>query len=157
MGQGTVVSIHIAATAREFPRSVSEVRAVAGMGLEGDRYFSRQGTFSPQAEPAREVTLIEREALEALQRESNLGLAPGTARRNLTTRGVALNHLVNREFRVGEVVLRGLRLCEPCSHLEGLTQPGAKAGLIHRGGLRAQIIQGGIIRVGDIVEEIHSL
>ena len=83
--------------------------------------------------------------------ESELLLQPGQARRNLVTRGVPLNHLVGREFQVGEVVFRGIRLCEPCGHLESLTIKGVKDGLCHRGGLRAQIVRGGIIRAGDII------
>jgi len=84
-----------------------------------------------------------------MARDNELAIAPGEARRNVITRGTPLNHLVGREFVVGSVRLRGIRLCEPCSHLEGLTRRGVLAGLIHRGGLRAQILVGGEIRVGD--------
>ena len=102
---------------------------------------------------SREVTLIEIEAIEALEREKNIAIAPGAARRNVVTRGVPLNHLVGREFQVGSVRLRGTRLCEPCAYLEGLTQKGVLAGLIHRGGLRAEIVTAGTIRVEDIITE----
>jgi len=149
--RGGVVSIHLAREAAEPMFSVSEVRAVAGKGLEGDRYFKRAGTYSHNSKPGREVTLIEAEAIEALRRDLDLGLEPGDARRNIVTRGVPLNHLVGQRIRVGEVVLEGVRLCEPCSHLEGLTKSGVLVGLVHRGGLRAQIVSGGIIRVGDTV------
>jgi MOSC domain-containing protein YiiM len=98
------------------------------------------------------VTLIEVEALEALQRDYGVELQPSESRRNIVTRGVALNHLIGREFSVGDVRLRGLELCEPCGHLEGLTRPGVKQGLIHRGGLRAQILSEGVINVGDRIE-----
>jgi MOSC domain-containing protein YiiM len=125
-----------------------------GKGLEGDRYFHGRGTWSPTPGTGRHITLIESEALEALKRESGMDLAPGASRRNLVTRGVPLNHLVNRNFRVGQVVLRGMRLCEPCKHLEELSQPGVNSALLHRGGLRAEVIQEGIIRVGDSVEEV---
>ena len=102
----------------------------------------------------REVTLIEDEALEALFDEAGLELAPGASRRNIVTRGVPLNHLVNREFCVGAVRLRGMRLCEPCLHLEHLTQmTGARRALVHRGGLRAEIVTEGVIRAGDAVHE----
>jgi MOSC domain-containing protein YiiM len=124
---------------------VKEVRAVAGKGLEGDRYFAH-------AKPDSQVTLIEAEAVEALTHESGVELKPGDARRNIVTRGVALNHLVEREFRVGEVTLRGIRLCEPCAHLAGLTAQKVLPGLVHRGGLRAQILNDGVIRAGDIIQ-----
>ena len=102
------------------------------------------------------MTLIEVEAIEALGREYQIALESSLARRNIVTRGVALNHLVEREFRVGAVLLRGTRLCEPCMHLEKLSQPGAMRGLIHRGGLRAEILTGGTIRVGDEVVVVES-
>lgn len=153
MGQGTVISIHLAATAAGAMVSVQEVRAVAGKGLEGDRYCKQIGTYSDRPGPAREVTLIEIESIEALKREDGIALDPGASRRNIVTRAAPLNHLVGREFRVGEVTLLGIRLCEPCAHLEGLSQPGVLRGLIHRGGLRAQILTEGMIRVGDTVQE----
>ena len=158
MWNGVVVSLHIAPVASEPPVSVNEVRAVPGRGLEGDRYFKRTGTYSDKpgpggAAPAREVTLIEIEAIEALDREAGIKLDPGDSRRNIVTRGVPLNHLVGREFHVGEVRLRGIRLCEPCAHLEQLTHPGVLRGLVHRAGLRAQILTAGAIRIGDPIEE----
>ena len=131
--------------------SLEKARAVPGKGLEGDRYFHATGTYSGQPGPGREVTFIEIEAIEALQRESGISLAPEMARRNVVTRGIALNHLVGREFRVGEARLRGLRLCEPCTHLEGLSGQGLKAALHHRGGLRADILTGGTIHVGNTI------
>src|SRR2546427_3790531 len=146
---GEVVSIHIAPKAEDPMRSVRTVRAVAGKGLEGDRYFRASGTYSDRPGPAREITLIESEAVAAMARDNELAISPGDARRNVVTRGVPLNHLVGQEFLVGDVRLRGIRLGEPCSHLGGLTRPGVLAGLIHPGGLRAQILVGGEIRVGD--------
>jgi len=145
---GVVVALHVAASAAAPMRSLSEVRAVAG-GLEGDRYWSGLGTYSNDPGTGRHVTLIEIEALEALQRDYGVELVPAQCRRNIVTRDAALNHLVGREFRVGEVVLRGMRLCEPCSHLEKLTRQGVLRGLVHRGGLRAEVVSGGRIRVGD--------
>lgn len=133
--------------------SVEQVRAVAGQGLEGDRYFTQTGTYSKKPRPDREVTLIEIEAIEALKRDHGIELDPGASRRNIVTRGVPLNHLVGRKFRVGQATLLGQRLCEPCAHLEGLSTKGVMRGLIHRGGLRAQILTGGTIRVGDPVHE----
>jgi MOSC domain-containing protein YiiM len=154
MWKGTLISIHIAPEATVPLLSVMEARAVAGKGLEGDRYFTGHGTWSTHPGAGREVTLIESEAIEALEHESNIKVAPAESRRNLVTRGVPLNHLVGREFRVGEVRLRGIRLCEPCKHLEGLTKPGAKEALMHRGGLRTEIVREGMLRVGDPIEEV---
>src|SRR5438105_12559021 len=100
--------------------SVEAVRAVPGQGLEGDRYFFRQGTYyKPQ--PDRELTLIEAEAIEAMKTELNVDYGLGDSRRNVVTRGVPLNHLVGKEFMIGEVKMRGLRLCEPCGHLQKLS------------------------------------
>ncbi|MBN1146233.1 MAG: MOSC domain-containing protein [Anaerolineales bacterium] len=154
MGKAEIVSIFIARTGSGPVESVAQVRAVPGKGLEGDRYFSEQGHFSHKPGPDRQATLIEIEALEALQREKGIALTPGEVRRNLVTRGVALNHLVGVQFKVGEAILKGIRLCEPCEHLEQMTQEGVRSGLIHRGGLRAEIVSAGAIRVGDVIEEI---
>lgn len=132
-------------------QAIDSVRAVAGRGLEGDRYHEKLGTYSNNPGSGREVTLIESEAIEALKREYNVEVTAALARRNIVTRGVALNHLVERVFAVGAVILRGTRLCEPCVHLEGLSRPGTVRGLIHRGGLRAEIVHGGVIRIGDAI------
>jgi len=151
MEKPEVVSLYISAEARQLPTSVNEAHAVPGKGLEGDRYFNRTGTFSTHPAGDNELTLIEIEAIDALRGECKLEMKPADARRNIVTRGVALNHLVGREFKIGTVSLRGIRLCEPCSHLESLTMPGVKSGLVHRGGLRAQVLTEGMIRVGDPV------
>ena len=131
--------------------SVDAARAVYGQGLKGDRYATAEGTFSRPGAAGREVTLIETEALEALEREYDVALGPGDSRRNVVTREIALNHLVGCVFTIGEVTLRGVRLCEPCGHLEKLTRKGTRAGLIHRGGLRADIVTGGVVRVWDAI------
>lgn len=151
MTQGTVVSIHIAAIAGAPMKSVREVQAVVGKGLEGDRYAAKLGTYSNDPGSGRDVTLIEIEAVEALQRDYQITLDAGLTRRNIVTGHVYLNHLVGQEFSVGSVVLCGTRLCEPCAHMEKLTAKGALRGLIHRGGLRAEIVKGGMIRVGDVI------
>ena len=153
MWNGTIESIHIADVAAEPTRSVKQVRAIPGAGLEGDRYATQKGTYS-QPLPDYELTLIESEAIEALKRDYHIELTAGDPRRNLVTRGVPLNHLVGREFRIGEVKVRGIRLCEPCNHLETLTGRPIIKGLRHRGGLRAQILTAGTIRVGDVVRGI---
>ncbi len=151
MWQGTVVSIQIAQEAAGPMATLEHVEAVAGKGLAGDRYFHQAGTYSGRPGSGRQLTLIEAEAIEAIARESGIDIPPAASRRNLTTRGVPLNHLVGRRFRVGDVVLEGTRLSEPCAHLEGLTKPGVLKALVHRGGLRADIVVGGVIRLGDVI------
>jgi len=150
---GQVVAIHLAEKAGTLPRPVAHVRAVPGRGLEGDRYFVGEGTFNRQGErkPEQQATLIESEALEALARDYQLTLDAAESRRNLLTRGVSLNHLVGRKFSVGPVRMRGIELCEPCGHLEKLTRPGVRKGMIHRGGLRAQILTEGVITARDTI------
>lgn len=152
MWRGIVVSLLIAPEATRPMVSVEKVRAIPGRGLEGDRYFNRIGTYSHKPGPDREVTLIEIESVQALKRDLGIRLKPSETRRNIATSGVPLNHLVGQDFRIGEVRLRGIRLCEPCSYLESLTKQGVLGGLVHRGGLRAQILTGGLIRVGDVVQ-----
>ena len=156
MWSGFVESIYIATAATGPMEAREQAVAIPGVGLEGDRYALKQGTFF-KPEPDFELTLIEAEAIEALHRDYNVELAPGEARRNIVTRGVGLNHLVGKEFRVGTVVVRGIRLCEPCEHLQKLTGKQLVKGLRHRGGLRAQILTEGIIHVGDgVTPTLHS-
>jgi MOSC domain-containing protein YiiM len=152
---GKVISIQIAPDGGAALVSVEQVKAVAGMGLEGDRYFLRKGTYSKKHKPSREATFIEAEALEALGHDYKLELSAVESRRNITTRGVALNHLVGKTFRVGEAVFKGLELCEPCGHLEELTGRQVRPGLVHRGGLRAEILESGLVGVGDGIEPIE--
>jgi MOSC domain-containing protein YiiM len=158
MWEGSVVSIHIAAEASAPMQSITEVRAYPGRGLDGDRYLLGTGFYSKKASHGgREVTLIEMEAVAALfvgvrnaeGERFGIKLTAADTRRNIATSSVPLNHLVDREFWVGDVLMRGARLCEPCMHLQALTQRGVMNGLIHRGGLRAQILNEGPIRVGD--------
>jgi MOSC domain-containing protein YiiM len=149
-----VVSIHVAAVAGAPMASVREARAVPARGLEGDRYFARAGAARKPGGRPRDVTLIEIEAIEALARDYGITLDPGAARRNLVTRGAPLNHLVGREFRVGEVLLRGEGLAEPCGRLARLSGARVRPGLVGRGGLRALVVRGGTIRVGDPVEPL---
>lgn len=153
MWKGSVVAISITEDASQPMQSVGEAKAVAGKGLEGDRYCSQQGSFSDNPNTTgRQVTLIESEALDAAVRDYQADLEYKDARRNIVTRGVPLNHLIGQEFQVGEVRMRGVRLNEPCNHLAGLTSDKVKAGLVHRGGLRADILNDGTIRVGDAIE-----
>jgi len=152
MFEGTVLSINIAPDGAAPMQTVNEARAIPGRGLEGDRYFDGKGTFS-KAKPDRELTLIEAEAIEAMKSELDVDYALSDSRRNVVTRGVPLNHLVGKEFWIGDVKARGLRLCEPCSHLQKLSHQKVLPGLVHRGGLRAQILSEGTIRVGAVVSE----
>jgi hypothetical protein len=136
---GTVELIALASEAEGPMRSVSTAEAVEGRGLLGDRYERKAGTFSKPGGRGYDLTLVEAEALEELSAKG-VELAPIEARRNLVVRGIALDDLIGRRFRVGEVECYGQRRCEPCSHLERLTRPGVLRGLIHRGGLRADVL-----------------
>lgn len=150
-----LLGIYLAAQAVELPRSVERVRAIAGKGLAGDRYAAGIGTFSDRP-GKRDVTLIETEALEAYERESGKKLPAAESRRNLLTQGVRLNDLVGREFQVGAVRMRGLRLSEPCTHLARVTHPETLYGLVHRGGLVAEVLNDGELQVGDGIVERHD-
>jgi MOSC domain-containing protein YiiM len=155
MWRGIVDSIYIASDGKAPMRCMESVKAIPEKGLEGDRYASGKGTFFKPT-PDHELTLIEGEAIEALKRDYDIDVIAGDARRNLVTRGVPLNHLVGREFMIGDVKVRGIRLCEPCNHLESLTGKPLIKGLRHRGGLRAQILSAGIIRSGDMVYAVED-
>jgi MOSC domain-containing protein YiiM len=154
MFEGQLAGIFITQSKGKELQPVSKVEGVAGRGLVGDRYFLKEGTYSAKDGPDREVTLIEAEALIGLAREYQIELAAHQARRNLLTQHVPLNHLVGKAFKIGNVTLRGIRLCEPCGHLEKLTCKGVEKGLIHRGGLRAQIVESGVLEVGATIKLI---
>jgi hypothetical protein len=151
---GRIDEIFVGPVPEELPRRVESVDAVPGKGLRGDRYFRGEGTFWKDRKSGQDLTLIEAEALEALTEETGIELAAGATRRNLVTRGIGLNELVGRRFTVGEVECYGQRLCDPCAHLQALTREGVLRGLAGRGGLRADILKGGQIAVGDAVVEI---
>jgi len=151
LAPGSLVAIQIGRDAEGRLESVAEVRAVPGKGLEGDRYFRGEGSFSTNPGGGRQVTLVASEMLDLLQSEHGIVLAPSETRRNLVTKGVALNELVGQVFHVGSVRMKGVRLAEPCDHLERLTQPGVLKGLVHRAGLRADILDEGVLRVGDTI------
>jgi len=133
-----VVGINIGPTDAIAP--VEAASAWAGKGLEGDRHFYDKG-----AEPGQALTLIEAEVLE------DVGLTGAQSRRQVVVRGVRLNDLVGKRFRVGEVDCLGVEICEPCLHLQQMTRPGIIRDLVHRGGLNADILNDGRIRVGDAV------
>ena len=151
---GTVEAIGIAATATGPMQLVEEAQALAGRGLAGDRYAAKAGTFTPAGGGGYgyDLTLIQAEVLDELVLAEDRRLGYAEARRNLVTRGIDLNALVGRRFRVGEVECLGQRLCEPCSHLERLTTRGVLRGLIHRGGLRADILSDGRLSIGSAIE-----
>ena len=146
-----LLGIYIAAQAAAPAQSLERVLARAGLGLEGERYAAIKGTFSDRP-GKRDVTLIESEVLASYEQESGRKLSGAESRRNLLTQGVRLNDLVGREFRVGAVRLRGLRLSEPCTHLTRLTHPETLRGLVHRGGLIAEVLCDGELKVGDEIE-----
>jgi MOSC domain-containing protein YiiM len=141
---GSVEGIHIAAVESELPHPVDAVDVTAD-GVVGDRYGS-----------ARDLTLIEAEALDGLRDDTGIELSAAESRRQVLTRGISLNELVGERFTVGDVECVGQELCEPCSHLQGITQQGVLRGLVHRGGLRADIVSGGRIAVGDKIVRVSS-
>ena len=138
-----VEAIHLGAPRVADLWAVESVRAVAGKGLEGDRHFHEDGAPAGQA-----ITLVDAECVE------DVGLQPGETRRQLTVRGVDVNTLVGKRFRVGEVECLGVELCEPCAHLEKMTRPGIIKDLAHRAGINADILVSGVIRVGDDIVEL---
>ena len=142
---GLVEEILVGDAARTPPRFVAGASAVAGRGLVGDRYYSRMGTWSDYPnQTGVHLTLIEAEVLEAV------GLTGAEARRNVVTRGIRLNELIGQRFSIGPIVCAGVRLCEPCTHLSQLTGIPVDA-LVHRGGLRVDILSDGEIAAGDLV------
>ena len=155
--QANVNALYLARAAGAPMISLHEAHLIEGRGIEGDRYFLGTGTHSDHEddEPSYEVTLIEAETIEAIRREKNKELDAGTPRRNIVTQGFALNHLIHRTFRIGEVILYGVALCEPCPNLADTTSHSLMISLIHRGGLGARVVRGGIIRVNDIIEDMH--
>jgi MOSC domain-containing protein YiiM len=146
---GRVERIFIGPKKYELPQPVERVRAVAGSGLEGNRYF-----YDGDAPPGRALTLISAEALADGAAASGVELGAAESRRNVLTRGIDLNALVGVRFRVGEVECLGVELCEPCLTLEKLTRPGVIKAYVHRAGLNADILTDGEIAVGDAVEPV---
>ena len=142
---GRVEGIYVTSEHGELPEPVESVRALAGRGLEGNRYFF------DEAPAGTALTLIAAEAVEAMEREHGVGLEPRETRRNVVTRGIDVNELVGKRFRVGDVECLGVELCEPCADLQAMTKPGVIKGLAHRGGLNADILSDGEISVGDAV------
>jgi MOSC domain-containing protein YiiM len=153
--RGQVEHIHIAEVEGGRVRALTSVEAIAGVGLAGDRYAKGKG-FWPDDGESRDLTLIEAEAVEDLLAHG-IVLEPGESRRNITTRGIRLNELVGKEFTIGGVRARGTELCEPCTHLAALTGKPLIKPLVHRGGLRADLLTSGRIRVGDAIGVANPL
>jgi MOSC domain-containing protein YiiM len=148
--RGRVEGVFLGPAARRLPIAVPRARAVAGRGLQGDRYHDGTGSFSWKGRRGgRDLTLVAAEALEALAAEHGIELDGAASRRNVLTRGVDLDGLLGRRFSIGEATCLGVRRCEPCAHLARLTDPGVLAGLAGRGGLRADVLAAGTIAVGD--------
>jgi MOSC domain-containing protein YiiM len=150
---GRVEAIHLAPVQSAPMRAVTRIRAQVGAGLEGDRYALGLGYYSHDRRVSRDLTLIEAEVIEDLA-AFGIRLAPGEARRNVTVRGIRLNELVGRRFRIGAIECRGTRLCEPCAYLAALVGQPLLEPLVHRGGLRADVLVEGHLAIGDA---IHSL
>lgn len=151
---GRVEAIHVAAEIAGPVEPVERVTVLPGQGIEGDRKFVEAGNPAHAPGEGRDLTLIEAEAIEGLAEEHGIELGPGESRRNVMTRDIGLNELVGRRFRVGSVEAVGIEPCDPCRHLERLTQPGVLKGLVGRGGLRADVVEGGEIAIGDEVEDL---
>jgi len=140
---GTIEAIFTATEEGGAMQSRDSAELVTGVGIDGDRYALGSGRFSDPKYADQQLTLVEAEVAE------RVGLSPAQTRRNLVTRGIVLEELIGREFRIGETVIRGIRPCDPCSYLEGLTRPGLVRDMANKGGLRAEILKGGAVRVGD--------
>jgi len=150
---GVVRHLHITARAFLPMRSMADLTLIAGKGIEGDRYSigREEGFYSHKPEEGRQITLFELETLEALERDFGIELGPRDHRRNVTVEGVPLNHLVGRQFWLGETLLEATRLSFPCRHIEEITGKPVFDPLVHRSGLNCRILIGGTVRVGDLV------
>jgi len=146
-----VLAIYTAKSAAVPMQSIEQAQLEAGRGMVGDRYYCEQGTFSERLAglPDKELTLIESEAVDAFNREQGFEFNYGDFRRNIVTQGVRLNELEGREFSLGGVRLRGVRLCEPCAHLADILTDAIMPALVHKTGLRAEIISSGNVQLGD--------
>jgi len=148
--KATVVGIYTASISGTQLRSVPQATLEAGKGLVGDRYFLGVGTFSKKIIASEaEITLIESEEIERFNSTEQAAHSPGEFRRNIVTRGIKLNDLVGKRFLLGAALLEGKRLCEPCAHLAKLVNAPVVKGMVHRAGLRAQILSGATVQVGD--------
>ena len=153
---GIVQQILIAKNAGAELIPIQEAQFILGKGIEGDRYFNSMGTFSESLQEAKDfqVTLIEQEEIEAFNLATNLNYSPGDFRRNIVTKGIELNPLVGTEFSVGSVILKAVRLCEPCGYLAGLLDQKIMKHMVHKAGIRAIILVSGQARIGDSISKI---
>jgi MOSC domain-containing protein YiiM len=147
----TVEYIHIAPEASKPMIMLPEAEVIAGRGIKDDRYANEVGYYSAGPKAGRQVTLIEAEVIEAVARECRVPFTPHDSRRNVTTRGSRLNPLVGYKLRIGTVILEVIRLCDPCKYLEGLVGQPVLQALVDRGGIRCDVLTGGVIRVGETI------
>ena len=131
--------------------NVDRIHVIPGMGIEGDRYFKKRTEVEGQSKTGREITLIELEAIESMCLNDGIQITPQETRRNIVTNGIPLNELVGHIFFIGEIKLRGVRLCEPCQYLANKTDPRILQSMVHRGGLRADILTEGDIHLNDSI------
>jgi MOSC domain-containing protein YiiM len=150
---GAVAHLHITARAFLPMRMQEAITLVAGRGIEGDRYMLgiEEGFYSAKPEEGRQVTLFEEEALECIRRDHGIELLPEEHRRNVTTRGVPLTHLVGRRFRLGPCLLEATRLSIPCRHIVEILEKPVFDPMINRSGLNCRILEGGVVRLGDVI------
>lgn len=149
---GRVEAIHIAAVHSGPLQALSSARLVPGIGIEGDRHATENAKLRRHG--GRELTLVEAESLDYLADEHDIRIAPGSTRRNVTTRGVRLTGLIGREFRIGDVRVRGLEQCEPCAHMQELVGQPVLRPLVHRAGIVAEILSEGQIEIGDAITPV---
>ena len=150
---GAVAHLHLTARAFLPMRPHPSIELVAGRGIVGDRYMigTESGFYSEKPEEGRQVTLFENEVLDAIRRDYGIELAPEEHRRNITTAGVPLNWLVGRRFRIGPCLVEATRLSIPCRHIEEILDKSVFDAMVHRSGLNCRILEGGTVRVGDLI------
>jgi MOSC domain-containing protein YiiM len=148
---GKVVRIYIAQNRGDQTVNVDRIHVVPGLGIEGDRYFKKSTDKEGQSKTGREITLIELEAIESIRLIDGIQITPEETRRNIITNGIPLNELVGHIFFIGSIKLRGVRLCEPCQYLANKTDPRILNAMVHRGGLRADILTEGYIQTNDMI------
>lgn len=149
-----VHSIWIAPAAGSPLVSMDSAALEAGRGIVGDRYHSGDGSFSRWPGAGRAITLIAGESIQAVRDHHGMHIGEGRSRRNIITTGIDTDDLLGRHFRIGTALLRGIRSCQPCRHLERLLFPGAFEAMRGRGGIRADILESGTIAPGDAIRTV---